>query len=384
MGLIVDRKKPDPVSAIWEEDERSVHFKVFLASGMKQEDVKIVIQDGKLVIMTEATSSHSPSPSSASSSISSFFSFLKKNEEARDTSSLNRPNDGKIEMNFSLPVGVDPDGFSTSMDDAGVLTLTFKRQRAFDLRNVAMGWEHAKDSKKGFVDFKAYLAAGTKIEDLVVVIERGKYLIVGMLQKKEQEGDTSVKQYHGNNFRSFLFPDGVDPFGFSTSMDDAGVLTLTFKRLMPFLSSTVPEGAFENVIMGWDWEHAKDSRKGFVDFKAYLAAGTKIEDLMIGIDGGKYLTIGMLEKKEHEGDTSLKQYEGNNFRSFLLPDGLGPFGYSTSMDDAGILTLTFTILKPNKKLVSKSKLLAGMARVVPACLMIGCEISDKISGDDFY
>lgn len=242
MGLIVAGKKPDPVSAIWEEDERSVHFKVSLASGTKQEDVKIVIQDGKLVIMTEATRSHSPTPSSASSSISSFFSLLNKNEEARDTCSLNRPNDGKIEMNFSLPVGVDPDGFGTSMDDAGVLTLTFKRQRAFDLGNVAMGWEHAKDRKKGFVDFKAYLEAGTKMEDLVVVIECGRYLIVGMLQKKEQEGDTSVKQYDGNNFRSFLFPDGVDPFGFSTSMDDAGVLTLTFKRLMPSLSSTVPEG----------------------------------------------------------------------------------------------------------------------------------------------
>lgn len=172
---------------------------------------------------------------------------------------------------------------------------------------------------------------------------------------------------------NFSLPVGLNSHGFETSMDDAGVLTVTFKKLMPInikLSSTVERPCdFHKAPLGWD-EPVNTESKGVVHVKAYLAAETKKEDLIVGILGGKFLIIGQqLLKKEEGGTCSL----GKNCKSFALPHGANPNGFETSKK-----------LKPEKKkkkMVSKSKLLGGLAE---ACLLTCCKfVFDEMGGDDY-
>lgn len=249
------------------------------------------------------------------------------------------------------------------------------------------------EEDENLVHFKCPLASGTKPEDVRVGIEGGKLLIVSEVETSRplsssplitsEEGDITLNRYDGKMISmKFNLPVGVNPNGFETSMDDdAGVLTVTFKKLVPILSRAVERPFdFYKAPMGWDGPVNEDS-KGVVHFKAYLAAGTKMEDLIVGILGGKLLIIGQQLPEKEEGDTCSL---GKNCKSFILPRGVNPNGFEALMDDAGVLTVTFKKLKPEKKkkkLVSKSKLLGGLAE---ACLLTGCKFFfDEMGGDDY-
>ncbi|KAL9413611.1 hypothetical protein AB3S75_042155 [Citrus x aurantiifolia] len=222
-------------SVFWDEDENLVHFKCPLPPRTKREDVKVEIdEDGKLLIeISKWVSSHSDPLSSASSwmiiSGSSFLSFLTKNEG--DTTSPIPP------MEFNLPAGLNTNAFETVIDDEGLLTLTFKKlppihaETPSDLENASVEWKN----KKRVSHFKALLPAGTKMDEMMVGIEGRKSLVIGIrdMAKKEGGHTSTLMCSNGMNFRSFILPDGVNPNGFKTAMDDAGVLTVTFTKLKP-------------------------------------------------------------------------------------------------------------------------------------------------------
>ncbi|KAL9416732.1 hypothetical protein AB3S75_039843 [Citrus x aurantiifolia] len=250
------------------------------------------------------------------------------------------------------------------------------------------------DEDENLVHFKYPLPPRTKREDVNVEIdEDGKLLIeisegasshsdplssaspwmivsgfssLSLLKKKE--GDTTSPI----NPMKFNLPAGLNTNGFKTAIDDEGLLTLTFKKLVPIHSETPSD--LKNVLVKWK------NKKGVFRFKAYLPAGLKMEDMMVGIEGRKSLMIGIrdLPKKE-EGDTStLMCSNGKTFRSFIFPDGVNPNGFKTAMDDAGVLTVTFTKLKPEKKKLGPvaKKTLGCLAQAVIAA---GVLICDKIS-----
>ncbi|KAK9185407.1 hypothetical protein WN943_025763 [Citrus x changshan-huyou] len=214
-------------SVFWNEEEKLVRFNHRLPSGTKQEDVMVGIdEDAKLLTITSKVASAHKDSSVITSSL---FSFLKKKEG--DTTSQ------VIRMEFNLPAGLNPNGFKAAIDAEGLLTLTFEKlvpnhsETPSDLVKVSVQWK----SKKGVFHFKAHLPAGTKMEDMMVGIEGRKSLMIGICDlPKTEEGDTSTLMcFDGKNFRSFILPDGVNPNGFKTAMDDAGVLTVTFTKLKP-------------------------------------------------------------------------------------------------------------------------------------------------------
>ncbi|KAL9416741.1 hypothetical protein AB3S75_039851 [Citrus x aurantiifolia] len=237
------------------------------------------------------------------------------------------------------------------------------------------------------VYFKGPLASGAKLEDVKVGTEGGKLLItstVACLRPLSSSPLIISKEGDGKMISmKFNLPAGVNPNGFETSMDDdAGVLTVTFKKLVPVLSCAAERPFnFDNSLMGWD-EPVNEESKGVVHFKANLAGGTKREDLIVGILGGKMLIIGQqLQENEGGDDCSL----GKNCKSFILPPAVNPNGFETLMDDAGVLTVTFKELKPEKKkkkkkLVSKLKWLGCLAQ---GCLLAGSKLAfDEVVGDD--
>lgn len=179
-------------SVFWEEDENTVLFKLPLASGTKQEGVKVTIEDQKLFVSEEA-----------GSSINQYFG-----------------------MYVTLPEGLNPDSFETSVDQTGLLTVRFKK-RMLSCSTVKsscdmapMGW-FEPDDKNGVIHFKVGLSAETKKEDLVVGVVDRQFLIIGQQRNEKKEGGSCA---------SFVVPHGVNPEGFETSMDEPGVLTVTFKK----------------------------------------------------------------------------------------------------------------------------------------------------------
>ncbi|KAL9416718.1 hypothetical protein AB3S75_039831 [Citrus x aurantiifolia] len=297
---------------------------------------------------------------------SSLLSFLKKNE-GDTTSSPIGP------MEFNLPAGLNTNDLETAVDDEGLLTLTFKKLvpiRAHYQRSLF--W----DEDENLVHFNYRLPSGTKREDVKVEIDEDGKLLITILSKvaaaqndssmiisslfsflKKKEGDTTSQIIR----MEFNLPAGLNPNGFKTAIVDEGLLTLTFKKL-------------------GEWKN----KKRVFHFKAYLPAGTKMDDMTVGIEGRKSLVIGIHDRlKKEEGDTStLMCFNGKNFRSFILPDGVNPNGFETAMDDAGVLTVTFTKLKPEKKKLGPmaKKMLGCLA---DAALMLICgEISDAICPGD--
>ncbi len=246
------------------------------------------------------------------------------------------------------------------------------------------------------VHFKGRLASGMNLEDVKVGIEGLTLLVTSKVASSHpyplfsapltisEEADTSLNPY-GRKMISMKFslPGGVNLNGFESSIDDdAGVLIVTFKKLNPInikLSSIVERLCdFHKAPMGWD-EPFNIESKGVVRFKAYLPAGTKREDLIVGTLGGKLLIIGQqLQENEGGGACSF----GKNCKSFILPRAVNPNSFDTSIDEAGVLTVSFKKLKPQKKkLVSKLKLLGCLAQ---ALLLTGCKFAfDEVVGDDY-
>lgn len=257
------------------------------------------------------------------------------------------------------------------------------------------------DEDENLVHFKYPLPSGTKKEDVKVEIDEDEKLLIEISKgvrshidplssasssmirfgpsflsfAKKNEGDTASPIIS----MKFNLPAGLDPKGFKTAIDDEGLLTLTFKKLVAIHSETPFDLKNDS-----EWVTAKENNKDVVHFKANLAAGTKMGDVMVGIAGGNSLMIGLLKKEE--GDTNiLKRFHGNNCWISFLPDGANPDGFKAAVDDAGVLTVTFTKLKPEKKklMPSPKKILGYLAEVVPACLLIGCRIGDEMSSGDY-
>ncbi|KAK9185409.1 hypothetical protein WN943_025765 [Citrus x changshan-huyou] len=255
------------------------------------------------------------------------------------------------------------------------------------------------DEDENLVHFKCRLPSTTKRGDVKVEIDEHGKLLIEEISKvvsshidplssasslmirlrssllsflKKNEGDTTSPI----GPIEFNLPPGLDTNDFETEIDDDGLLTLTFKKLVPIHSETPSD--LEKASVEWK------NKKLVSHFKAYLPAGTKMDDMTVGIEGGKSLVIGIHDRlKKEEGDTSTRMcLNGKNFRSFILPDGVNPNGFETAMDDAGVLTVTFTKLKPEKKK------LGPIAKKTLGCLadaagMLICEkISDAICPGD--
>ncbi|KAL9416716.1 hypothetical protein AB3S75_039830 [Citrus x aurantiifolia] len=363
--------KPYQCSVIWDGDENLVHFKCRVPSTTKREDVKVEIDEhGKLLIeISKGVSSHSDPLSSASSLMIRFrsflLSFLKKNEG--DTTSPIGP------MEFNLPAGLNTNDFETAIDDEGLLTLTFKKLvpiRAHYQRSVF--W----DEDENLVHFNYRLPSGTKREDVKVEIDEDGKLLITIISKvagahtdssmiisslfsflNKKEGDTTSQIIR----MEFNLPAGLNTNGFETAIVDEGLLTLTFKKLV-------------------EWKN----KKRVFHFKAYLPAGTKMNDMTVGIEGRKSLVIGIHDRlKKEEGDTSTSMcFNGKNFGSFILPDGVNPNGFKSAMDDDGVLTVIFTKLKPEKKKLGPiAKKTLGCLADAAGMLICG-EISDAICPGD--
>ena len=202
-----------------------------------------------------------------------------------------------------------------------------------------------------------------------LIIRVGSFLLSFL---KKNEGDTTSPI----GPIEFNLPPGLDTNDFETEIDDDGLLTLTFKKLVPIHAETPSD--LEKASVEWK------NKKHVSHFKAYLPAGTKMDDMTVGIEGRKYLVIGIHDRlKKEEGDTStLMCFNDKNFRSFNLPAGLNPNGFETAMDDAGVLTVTFTKLKPEKKKLGPraKKTLGWLADA--ACMQICGGIGDAICPGD--
>lgn len=225
-------------------------------------------------------------------------------------------------------------------------------------------WEEDENT----VLFKLPLASGTKQEGVKVAIEDHKLFI-------SEEAGTSLNQYFGMYVN---LPVGLNPDSFETSMDQTGLLTVRFKKLMPInskLSCSTVKSSCDMAPMGWLEPDDKEAN-GVIHFKAGLSAETKKEDLVVGVVDRQFLIIGqqLNEKKE-----------GGSCESFVLPHGVNPDGFETSMDDPGVLTVTFKKKpskdgKKKKEKILKSRLLGGLAE---ACLLTGCKFAcDELTGDD--
>ncbi|KAK9185395.1 hypothetical protein WN943_025751 [Citrus x changshan-huyou] len=261
------------------------------------------------------------------------------------------------------------------------------------------------DEDENVVHFKHPLPSGTKKEDVKVEIDEDGKLLIKISKGVSSHSDllSSVSSSlisFGSSFLSFPkknegetaspiismkfnLPAGLDPNDSNTAIDDEGLLTLTFQKLVPIHCET--PFALENVPE--KWENAKVNHKDVVRFKAYLGAGTKREDMMVGIGGCNSLMIGIhdLWKKEEGATSTLMWLNDNNFRSFSLPVGVNPNSLETAVDDAGVLTVTVTKLKPEKKKLMSiaKKMLVCLAQAVPTCLVIGYKIDDAMSSGDY-
>lgn len=196
-------------SVFWEEDENTVLFKFPLASGTKQDSLKVAIEDHKLFITSKAATCHPIISEEAGTSLNQYGG-----------------------MNFNLPVGLNPDSFETSVDEAGLLTVRFQKRMPITKLSCStvksscdmapMGWFEPDDKEtNGVIHFKAGLSAETKKENLVVGVVDRQFLIIGQQLNDKKEGGSC---------ESFVLPHGVNPDGFETSMDDHGVLTVTFQK----------------------------------------------------------------------------------------------------------------------------------------------------------
>ncbi|KAK9175318.1 hypothetical protein WN944_027324 [Citrus x changshan-huyou] len=150
-----------------------------------------------------------------------------------------------------------------------------------------------------------------------------------------------------------------------------------------------------------------DEDANLVRFKYPLPIGTNQEDVTIEVDeDGNLLTMKSKVVSSHNDPLSsafnsmvisgssllsfLRKNEGDPATpiismKFKLPAGLNLNGFKTAMDDAGVLTVTFTKLKPEKKkLVSVAKKMLGcLAHAVPAACFLICEkICDAICSGD--
>ena len=202
-------------SVFWEEDENNVLFKLPLASGTKQEGVKVAIEDRKLSITSKAATCDLSHLSSSPFMISEV------------------PASGTSDMNFNLPVGLNPDILETSVDETGILTVRFKKRMPINSKPscstvksscdmAPMGWFEPDDKEgKGVIHFKAGLSPEMTKEDLVVGIIDRQFLIIGHRLNERKEGGSC---------ESFVLPHGVNPDGFDISVDQPGVLTVTFKK----------------------------------------------------------------------------------------------------------------------------------------------------------
>lgn len=254
------------------------------------------------------------------------------------------------------------------------------------------------DEDENVVHVKCPLPSPTKREDAKVEIdEHGKLLIqiskvvgshsdplssasswmirfgfclLSFLKKKE--GDT-ISQIGPMEFNLL---EGLNTNDFETAVDDEGLLSLTFKKL-------VQRSVF------WDED------ENLVHFNYRLPSGTKREDVKVEIDEDGKLLITILSKvaaaqndssmiisslfsflKKKEGDTTSQIIQ----MEFNLPAGLNPNGFKTAIVDEGLLTLTK--LKPEKKKLGPiaKKTLGCLA---DAALMLICgEISDAICPGD--
>lgn len=224
-------------------------------------------------------------------------------------------------------------------------------------------WEEDENT----VLFKLPLASGTKQEGVKVAIEDHKLFI-------SEEAGTSLNQYFGMYVN---LPVGLNPDSFETSVDQTGLLTVRFKKPMPInskLSCSTVKSSCDMAPMGW---FEPDDKNGVIHFKVGLPKETTKEDLVVGVVDRQFLIIGqrLNERKE-----------GGSCESFVLPHGVNPDGFETSVDQPGVLTVTFkkkaaTEDNKKKKLNKlKSRLLGGLAE---ACLLTGCKFAcDELTGDN--
>lgn len=120
-------------------------------------------------------------------------------------------------------------------------------------------------------------------------------------------------------------------------------------------------------------------------FKYPLPSGAKQENVKVEIDeDGNLLTVFLSFPKKKEGDTTTPIIS----MKFNLPAGLDLAGFKTAIDDAGVLAVTFTKLKPQKPekkkpMPSPQKILGWLLKAVPICSLIDSNVCHEMSSGGY-
>ena len=125
--------------------------------------------------------------------------------------------------------------------------------------------------------------------------------------------------------------------------------------------------------------------ENLVHFKYPLPPGAKQEDVKDEIDEDEnLLTVSLSFPKKKEGDTTTPIIS----MKFNLPAGLDLVGFKTTIDDAGVLAVTFTKLKPQKPEKKKpmpipKKMLGWLLKAVPICSLIDSNVCHEMSSGGY-